>query len=181
MSDGKARRGRAICGMGAAVLLASCATTPEIASDYDHSANFATYHTFTLLQREHPGSPNPLVAIRVAEDITLEMQRRGYTAAADPASADVVVDFTIGAQDRIAINSYPATYGGPILGSTLWGNIDLYQYHEGTLQIDIFDQRTRRPVWHGWVQQELSRKDMEQPAEPINRAVSSVLAKFPPA
>ena len=149
--------------------------------DYDRSANFAAYHTFALLQRAHPGIPDPLVATHVAEDIAQELQRRGYTPAADPESADLIVDFTVGAQDRIAINSYPTTYGGPIFGSALWSNIDLYQYREGTLGIDVFDTRTRRPVWHGSAQQELSRKDLEQPAESIARAVSSVLARFPPA
>jgi hypothetical protein len=37
------------------------------------------------------------------------------------------------------------------------------------------------PVWHGCAQEELTRKDLEQPAEPISKAVSSILAKFPPA
>ena len=120
--------------MTAAFSLTSCETTSEIASDYDRSANFATYHAFTLMQREHRGIPNPLVAIRAEEEITQELKR----------------------------------------------NIDVPQYREGTLAIDVFDGRTHRPVWHGGAQKELTRKDLEQCAEPINEAVSSVLAKFPP-
>jgi len=50
----------------------------------------------------------------------------------------------------------------------------------GTLAIDVFDGRTHRPEWHGWAQKELTRKDLEQSVEPINKAVSTVLAKFPP-
>ncbi len=34
--------------------------------------------------------------------------------AADPTSADFTVDFTIGSQERTDINSYPATYSGPM-------------------------------------------------------------------
>jgi len=183
MLDGTAQLTRALLAMGAAFLLASCATIPEIASDYDRSANFATYHTFTLMQRQHPGIPNPLVAIRAEEDITQELLRRGYTLAADPTSADFTVDFTIGSQERTDINSYPAAYAGPwFLGAPYWGtNIDVRQYREGTLAIDVFDGHTHRPVWHGWAQKELTRKDLEQPAEPISKAVSSILAKFPPA
>lgn len=174
---------RGILLMGTAFLLASCATKPEIASDFDRSANFAAYHTFTLLQREHRGIPNPLVAIRVQEDITQELQRRGFTLAADPASADFAVDFSVGAEERTDVRSYPAAYAGPwLLASPYWGsNIDVRQYREGTLAIDIFDQHTHRPVWHGSAQKELTRKDLEQPAEPISEAVNSVLAKFPPA
>jgi hypothetical protein len=97
------------------------------------------------------GFPTPLVATRAEDDITQELQHRGYTPATDPATADFTLDFSIG------------------------------QYREGTLAIDVFDARTHRPVWHGWVKKELSSKDIEQPAEPISKAVSAVLAKFPPA
>jgi hypothetical protein len=182
MLDGITRLARTLLTMSAAFLLASCATTPEIASDYDRSTNFATYHTFTLMQREHRGIPNPLVAIRAEEEIAQELRRRGYTLAADPTSADFTVDFTIGSQERTDINTYPVAYAGPwLLGGPSWGsNIDVRQYREGTLAIDVFDGHTHRPVWHGWVQKELTRKDLEQPAEPIIKAVNSVLAKFPP-
>jgi hypothetical protein len=166
-------------GLSASSLLASCATV-QVASDYDRSANFSTYHTFTLMQRQHQGILNPLVATHAEDDISQELQRRGYTPATDSANADFTVDFSIGSQDRININSYPAA--GPFWGGPGWGsNLNVRQYREGTLGIDIFDAHTHRPVWHGWAKKELSSKDIEQPAEPISKAVSSVLAKFPPA
>ena len=178
-----AQLARVILGASSAFLLACCATKPEIASDYDRSANFAIYHTFTLMHREHPAIPNPLVAIRAEEDITLELQRRGYTLTADPTSADFTVDFTIGAAERTDISSYPAAYSGPwFLGGPYWGgNINVRQYREGTLAIDIFDGHTHRPVWHGWAHNDLTHEDLEQPAEPVSKAVSSVLARFPPS
>jgi len=43
--------------MGAVFVLASCATTPEVTSDFDRSANFATYNSFAVMQRELPGIP----------------------------------------------------------------------------------------------------------------------------
>jgi hypothetical protein len=165
-------------GVCAAFLLASCETV-QVASDYDRSANFANYHTFTITQREHKGIPDPLVAARAEDDIKQGLQRRGYTLATDPASADFTVDFSIGAKDRIDINSYLAMYGGPFIGG--WGNnVDVRQYQEGTLAVDIFDGRTHRPVWHGWAKKAVSRKDIEQPAAPVSKAVDSVLGKFPP-
>ncbi len=173
-----ARLAQASLAIGAALVLAACATQAEISSDYDRSTNFAAFHTFTLNQRPHPGIANPLVAVRLEEDITAALQRSGYVPAKDPASADFLVDFTVGAQDRMDVHSYPtALPGGP-----LWGNsIDVRQYREGTLTIDIFEQRTHRPVWHASAQKELERKDLEQPAAAVSEAVNSLLAKFPPA
>jgi hypothetical protein len=175
-------------GVGAVFVLTSCAITPEVTSDLDRSANLATYRTFAVMRRERPGITSALVATRTEDDIRQEPQRKGYTLAAHPARADFTVDFTIGAQERIGSNSYPATSAGPWVrgaaswGSSYWGsNVDVRQYREGTLAVDVFDGRTRRPVWHGRAQKNLTRKDLEQPAEPISDAVSSVLAKFPPA
>ena len=182
MLHDKAKFTRAMLGVCAMTLLAAC-TSLQVRSDYDHSANFGNYHTFTLMKREHQGIRNPLVATRVEDDIVQELQRRGYTLAADPASADFVLDFTIGSQERTDISSYPSMYAGPWLWSgPYWGGtVDVRQYHEGTLGIDAFDSRTHRPVWHGWATKELTQQDYEHPAEPISKAVSSVLGRFPPA
>ena len=178
---------RKACGFGAALLLYACATPLQVGSDHDPSANFANYHSFTLMQRERKDVSNPLVVSRAEEDIQQGLQHKGYTQASDPSQADFTVDFTIGSRERTDVHSYPSAYvgpwfyGGPWWGGPYWGSdVDVRQYREGTLSIDIFDAHTHRPVWHGWAQKELSRKDMEQPAEPIRNAVDSVLAKFPP-
>jgi Domain of unknown function (DUF4136) len=176
----------------AAAMLAACATV-QVGSDYDRAASFTNYHTFTLMRREHHGgngSTNPLVVQRAEDAIKAELIRKGHQLATDPAAADFTVDFTIGSRERTDINSYPDPYvgmgwgwgrrgwwGGPYWGSDL----DVRQYREGTLSIDIFDARNHRPVWHGWAKKELTRTDIENSEEPIRSAVSAILAKFPPS
>jgi uncharacterized protein DUF4136 len=176
----------------AIVLIEGCATL-QVGSDYDRSASFANFHSFTLMKREHHGAnagTSPLVVQRADDAIKAELQRKGYTLSADPAAADFAVDFTIGSQERTDINSYPDPYVGPgwgwgrrgWWGGPYWGdNLDVRQYREGTLSIDIFDAHGHRPVWHGWAKKELSRSDIEQSEEPIRKAVQSVLARFPPS
>jgi hypothetical protein len=36
-------------------------------------------------------------------------------------------------------------------------------------------------VWHGWAKKDLTRSDMENSTEAINKAVEAVLGEFPPA
>ena len=51
-------------------LLSGCATQLQVGSDYDRTATFRDFHTFTVMRREHSGleSPlNPLVAARVED------------------------------------------------------------------------------------------------------------------
>jgi hypothetical protein len=174
-----------------AAALIGCATL-QVGSDHDPTATFANYHSFTLMKRAHHGRDgitNPLVAQRTDDAIKAELTRRGYSLAADPAAADFTVDFTIGSQERTDINSYPDPYVGPAWGwgrrgwwgDPYWGDtVDVRQYREGTLSIDIFDAHGHRPVWHGWARKELSRSDIEHSEEPIRKAVQAVLAKFPP-
>jgi hypothetical protein len=181
------RSGRT-CFLLTALILSGC-TSLQVGSDYDKAASFAGYHSFAIMRREHTGAHNPLVATRAEDAIRAELIRKGYTPAADPQTADFTVDFTIGSKERTDVNSYPAPYAGAgwgwggrgWWGGGYWGNdLDVRQYREGTLSIDMFDVNSHRPVWHGWAKKELSRKDIEQSEQPIKRAVTAVLEKFPP-
>lgn len=175
--------------IASAFLLGACATL-RVGSDYDSSANFTGYHTFAWMPphtKPHE-SPNPLVVQRAHDAIEGALTGKGYRLADDSAAADFIVDFTIGSRERTDISSYPAPYGGPWLrgyspwwGTSYWGSeVDVRQYRERTLSIDVFDGHTHRPVWHGWAQKELGRADIEHSNGSIHAAVDSVLAKFPP-
>ena len=172
--------------LGCLVLLTGCESI-RTGSDYDRSAIFANYRTFTIMRREHRQINNALAVQRTQDAIRRTLQSRGFTYVEDPAKADFAVDFTLGARERTDITSYPAPWGpgwngGPgWWGRPYWGNtIDVRQFQEGTLSIDIFDDRTNRPVWHGWATQRLSANDIERSEPLINDAVTRVLEDFPP-
>jgi hypothetical protein len=156
-------------------------------SDFDRTANFVGLRNFTIMQRPHEQVRNPLMVQRTQDAIRSRLQSRGFTYVEDPTQADFAVDFTLGSRERINIQSYPAPwgtawYGGPgWWGRPYWGNtIDVRQFQEGTLSIDIFDDKTNRPVWHGWATQQLSQSDNDMSEDAINRAVTAVLDRFPP-
>jgi len=165
----------------AVVALAACTSTAHIASDYDKSTQFSNLHKFTLIVRPHPSMhSSALVEQRTYDAIRQELTRKGFIYVPDPAQADFAVDFSVGAQDRLDVTSYPGHYVGPF-GPVGWTNqVDVHQYQEGTLAIDVFDVQTRKAVWHGSAQKELSQSEMEHSEEPIRAAVTAVLAKFPP-
>jgi hypothetical protein len=119
------------------------------------------------------GVTNPLIVQRVQDVIQQELTKKGYQQVANPSMADFTVQYTIGAQDRIAIDSYRN-------GPGWWGRgVDAHQYREGSLAINIFDARTNRAVWHGWANKEVG-KEMEQSSEqPIREAIAAAFAKFP--
>jgi hypothetical protein len=170
----------------AVLALSSCAIL-RVGSDYDRAASFTGYHNFAWLARAQYGTRNPLVVQRARDAIQAELTRKGFSYVSDAAPADFVVDFTIGARERMDVRTYPVPYAGWYLGYPQWwgypywgSEVDVRQYREGTLSIDVFDAHTHKPVWHGWAKKELTQSDMERSEGPIREAVNAVLAGFPP-
>jgi hypothetical protein len=180
---------RTITVVAAGLLFTACQTL-RVGSDHDPSADFSRYHSFAWMPPHARlyGSRNPLVVQRAHDAIESALVAKGYTLASDPGAADFVVDCTIGSRERTDVRSYPAPYAGPWMrggfywwGAPYWGSeVDVRQYREGTISVDIFDARTHRPVWHGWARKELTRSDIEHSAGSIREAVDSILMGFPP-
>ena len=186
MSSIAPRKFRLASALVFASIVWACSTL-RVGSDYDHDATFSGYHNFGWLERQHRGTRNPLVAQRARDAIQAQLTHKGFTYVSDNSAADFVVDFSIGARDRLDVETYPAPYAGPWdlgvanwWGSPYWGSAtDVRQYREGSLTIDIFDARSHRPVWHGWAKKELTESDIDRSEAPIREAVAAVLAEFP--
>lgn len=179
-----------------ALLLSACVTTPYVRTDFDPAANFATYRTYSWIPVEVPRGMNPLMFRRVQGAIDRALLARGYTQA-DP--GDFAIAFTIGEQDRTEVHSYGG-YGGYYGGwGSPWGwgwgggwggwgwpygwgggypYIDSYQVTERSIVIDIYDAKTKQPVWHGVAQKDAYSEDVNYAK--LDETIGLVLAHFPP-
>jgi hypothetical protein len=168
------------------VMLAACTTMP-VGVEFDHSASFAAYHTFACLPGASYGSSDASVVRDAREAIEGELARRGFRRAGDVKTADLMVDFKLGAQTRTQVHTYPPPYEGRWWSLQDWWahpdsayTLDVRQYREGTLVIDMFDAHSHTLVWHGWAKKELSSSDVEHSRGLIRSAVHSILKRFPP-
>ena len=160
--------------------LAACNVPPHVATDYDDSVAFAKFRSFTLMERPHPAAKNPLVAQRTYDAIRAELTGKGFTYTDDAAHADFAVDFAVGARDRWDVRSYAAP-AGPMFGPGAWvREVDLHEYREGSLEIDVFDLRSGAAVWRGQAEKELSQSEIDRSGPLIRETVAAVLADFPP-
>ena len=67
---------------------------------------------------------SPLVEQRTYDVIRQQLSAKGFLYVTDLAHADFAVDFSVGGQDRLDVQSYPAHFG-PIL----WGSdVDVHHY-----------------------------------------------------
>jgi hypothetical protein len=181
------RKLRAVVGVVAVIaLLAACSTMP-VGVEYDHAARFAGYHEFACLPGATYGAAGASVVQEGREAIERELARKGFKRAEDASTADFLVDFRLGAQDRTEVHTYPPPYDGRWWSlQDWWGHpdwaytLDVRQYREGMLVIDIYDARSRARIWHGWTRKELTRSDVQHSAGLIRAAAHSVLKGFPP-
>ncbi|MGH6909417.1 MAG: DUF4136 domain-containing protein [Phenylobacterium sp.] len=155
---------RSIALVLAALALSACASTPTVTSDTTPGANFANYKTYTWVNPLPPAGMNPVAFERIRQGIDGALSAKGYSKA-DPGDLSVIL--TLGARDKTDV--------------TTWGRfgqqVDIYNYTEGKLSVDIFDTKTKQPLWHGSATQTID-PGKSDPAM-IDAAVSGVMAKFP--
>ncbi len=62
-----------------------------------------------------------------------------------------------------------------------WATDGIYTYREGRIAVDMFDAKTREPLWHAEVEKDLSGLTGEKAEAHINAVVTAMFAKFPGA
>jgi hypothetical protein len=168
------------------LLLTACATYPTVQTDFDPTANFASYRNYSWLPAEVPRGMNPLMFRRVQGAIDRALKARGY---AETNPADFAIAFTIVHKDRTEIHSYPDYWGGwGYWGWGGWGwggwgypyspNVDSYTVTERSIVIDIYDAKTHYAVWHGVVSKDAYSDEVDYAK--LDEAVNAVLSRFPP-
>ena len=169
--------------------LAACATI-STGSHYDETTNFGAYQTFAWIDEipyigyDSTDRVSPLSQSKIAQAIRTQLEQKGYSFVDDRDSADFVVAYTIGARQEIRATSYPAGYGGPwgwhVHGSYYYvREYTEHSYTKGTLGVDIFDGRSKKPVWHGWAEKTISESDRKDPDPLIKEGVAKLFKSFP--
>lgn len=174
--------------MGLALWVAGCATVMTGHSDLNRKFDFAGLRTFSWMNPA--GAPaagsaefSAMTMQRIREAIHDQLIAKGYTQADTRQAADFIVSFTVGTRDKLELDTYPMHYHGPWYWYPYyWADSGVFArtYTEGTLGIDIFDQKSGSPVWSGWVRKRVLQSDRDNPNPVIREAVSAVLANFPP-
>lgn len=176
------------------LFLLACATPMRIRTDRDPKADFSAFHTFAWIgpgplarAKEGSGTPSVVSALddqRIRGAVNRVLETRGYRLVDAPAKADLVVAYSVGAEDKVRVHEspmigaaypYPASYryGAWYGGST----VSVQQYTQGTLTLEFYDRQTEHAVWVGWASARLSKRD--DPQELISEAVRKILANFP--
>lgn len=169
-------------------ILAACASSPAIKSDYDHQADFSRYRTFGYMSPlgTDKAGYSTLLTERLKDATRGQMEMRGYMY--DAANPDLLVNFNGKLQQKIQVTEAPPPPMGPYYGYRSgfyggwpgygWGDT-VYQYTEGTLNIDLVDARRKQMVWEGVAVGEVQNPDTATSSQNIDKAVAGIFAKYP--
>jgi hypothetical protein len=173
--------------LGGLLLLAACSPTLKVNSDYDKSVDFSGYKTFAMYSlQDKSGAISQLNQNRIIDAVKKQMTAKGFTE--NDANPDVLVNVVTYLKEKQQVTANTNYYGyGGYYRPYAWGGgmasgtttYSTYNYHDGTLMIDVVDAAKKQLVWQG-----VGNKEIDKPSknmdEAINNAVAKILASFPP-
>ncbi|GGA80233.1 hypothetical protein GCM10011369_22720 [Neiella marina] len=171
------------------LILTGCASTPRVDSDYADGFNFAhlkSFHLVPINNSTYAGQPGAsLTEQRIEESIKRNLGNRGMTEV--PAEqADILVSYHVTSQDKTQIRTYNTRYNYHRSYHNRawdygWGNdIDVRQFTEGQLLIDLVDPASNHVVWRGIGTKRLKRSTtQDERIETINEYVDAMFMQVP--
>ncbi|MCD8418051.1 DUF4136 domain-containing protein [Tenacibaculum finnmarkense] len=164
-----------------ALMITSCSSV-RVTTDYDTEADFNSYKTFAFYKKGiDKAAISDLDKKRIMRAIEQELIAKGMAKSASP---DVLVSLFTKSRERINVNDrmyggfyYPYYYG--MNGLNNMNRINVSQYTEGTLFIDVLDAQNKALVWQGIGTGALSSRSVERKQARIKEFVKDILAEYP--
>ena len=170
------------------LLLSACSSTPTATTDHDPSFDFTKVRDIAILpvnrQVMRALALSDMQASRIAASLETELQRRGYTIVDSWETADVWLTWHLVTQERTQVRTYntvSARY------SRCWNcpptrdtNVQVQQYTQGTIIVDMIDPARQVSVWRSIVDKPRNAQREDQLAQGREERARALFADFPP-
>lgn len=148
------------------------ARAQSVQTDYDRAFDFSKLKSFAFARQERgPGDPlaaNPLNDRRIRTALDSQLVGHGYSR--DSSGPDFLVAYHAATRARTSLEGWGY---GP--GRWRGGRVDVNQYTEGTLIVDMVDAASKQLVWRGTATGTIQLKDVDKK---IREAVKKLTEKF---
>ena len=162
-----------------AVLAASASFAQQVKTDYDRSANFSQYKTYSW---EKVQTQDQLWVGRIKEAVNAALTAKGLTAVESGGDiAIVAIEMT---KNQQTLNTFYDGFGGGWgwrrgggFGGDATTTVDNYKV--GTLVVDLFDAHSKTLLWRGSSSDTLSDKS-DKNIKNLDKGVQKMFDHFPP-
>jgi hypothetical protein len=166
--------------VGTALLLATASFAEQVKTDYDRSANFSQYKTYSW---EKVQTRDPLWVDRIKDAVNASLTAKGWTQVASGGQVAIVaVEMT---KNQQTLNTFYDGFGGGWgwrrFGGGGFGDATTTteNYRIGTLVVDLFDANSKNLIWRGSASDTLSDKS-ENNIKNLDKGVQKMFDHFPP-
>ena len=171
-------RKKVIVFIGLALLLANASFAQQVKTDYDRTANFSQYKTYSW---EKVQTPDPLWVDRVKAAVNAALAAKGWTQV--ESGGDISIIAMEINRNHQTLNTFYDGFGGGWRWRGFGGfgesTTTSETYTVGTLVVDLFDAKTQMLVWRGVSSDMLSDKS-DKNIKNLNRGVEKMFQHFPP-
>ena len=169
----------AVCVVAAGLALgASVAFAQAVTYDFDRSADFSTFKTYTWVQGTNLS--DELNHERVVNAIDAQLARKGFGKVDPNAGPDVLVAYRVAFERDLEFNGSSTGWGPYGLGGNRRGTIRAQEVLVGTLTVEMVNAATNKVVWRGIASMDIDRKaNPEKREKSINKAAEKVFKNYP--
>jgi len=167
-----------------AVSVLSCSSSFETRYYYNKHQDFAALRTFAFLSAPKKEGQNEVALGHIKEAVTRELQKRGVAFSESQPDFLIAVYAGVSQAENLTDWGYSYTPYGPqwrASGYDRGGDIEVYEFEEGTLLLDFITPGEKITVWRGMAHGALPAKRTPGEVEAIiNDAVKTILENYPP-
>lgn len=181
----------------AVLFFAGCAATgPQVRSNAAPGVDFGAFRTFAFyaeLGTDRAGY-HSLVSQQLMFAARREMELRGFRFVADPAEADLLINFHGQLSEQIRVRSTP----DPWINQSYWNHrrgfyqpwpghrswpshstVQVDQVTEGRISIDVIQASRNMLVWEGVANQRVTQRTLRDVGPALDDAVFQIFQNFP--
>jgi hypothetical protein len=166
--------------VGLTLLFAGNAAAQQVKTDYDRSANFAQYKTYSW---EHVKTQDALDVDRIKSAVNTALAAKGWTQVDSGGDVSILaVEIT---RDQQTLNTFYNGFGGG-WGWRRFGGGGLGEattttetYKVGTVVVDLFDTKSKELLWRGTSTDTVSNNSNKN-IKNLDKGVEKMFKNFPP-
>ena len=166
--------------IGVMFLFATKSSAQQVKTDYDRSANFAQYKTYSW---EQVKTKDALDVDRVKSAVNAALAAKGWSQVDSGGDVSIIAVETT--QEQQSLNTFYDGFGGGWgwrrfgVGGFGEATTTTDTYKVGTLVVDLFETKTKQLLWRGTSSDTLSNNS-DKNIKNLDKGVEKMFKHFPP-
>jgi hypothetical protein len=165
--------------LGISLFSGAASLSAQVRTDYDHSANFATYKTYSWLKVQAGDS---LWNDRLQQDVDARLASKGWTKT--ESGGDAMVSAFRSTQNEQTLQTFYDGFGGGWRWRGFGGGDGLATTTTevtkvGNVVVDIFDAKSQKLLWRGKDSDDLS-SNADKNVQNLQKDINDMFKHFPP-